>query len=86
MDIYLTPLKKWLQLTVKMVAEVNTAHLFTQPHQNYNQNIEQSSLRAIRNQVEWKYDNYGIKETTSIQTGTRGRDAKRAGPTSTCVR
>ena len=32
----------------------------------------------------WKCDNYGIKETTSIQTGRRGTDTERAGPTSTC--
>ena len=50
------------------------AHLLTQPHQNYNSTIEQPSFRTIRNQVEWKSDNYRIKETTSIQTGRKDRD------------
>ena len=34
-------------------------------------NIEQPSLRTIRNGVELKCDNYRIKETTSIQTDRR---------------
>ena len=34
--------------------------------------MEQPSLRNVRNRVEWKSDNYGIKETTSIETGRRG--------------
>ena len=38
----------------------------------------------MRNQVEWKSENYRIKETTSIQTGRRDRDTEQAGPTSTC--
>ena len=67
----------------KMVAHVNMAHLLTQ-HQNYNQNIEQPSLRTVRNQVEWMSDNYRIKETTSIQAGTKGGDAEWTGPTSMC--
>ena len=50
------------------------AHLFAQPHDNYNLNVEQPSLRTIKNQVEWKYDNYRIKEITSIETGRRGTD------------
>ena len=29
------------RLLVKMMAQRDMAHLFTQPHQNYNQNIEQ---------------------------------------------
>ena len=39
------------------------------------------SLRNVRNQVEWKADNYRIEETTSIQNGRRGTDMARAGPT-----
>ena len=46
--------------------------------------MEQQSLRTIINQVEWKSDNYRMKETTSIQTGKRGRDMEWAGPISTC--
>ena len=46
--------------------------------------MKQQLLRTVRNQVEWKSDNYGIKETTSIQTGRRGADAEWAGPTPTC--
>ena len=42
------------------------------------------SLRTIRNRVEWKSDNYKIKETTSIETGRRGADMDWGGPTSTC--
>ena len=61
------------------------ASLLAQPHQNYNCNIVQASLRTIRNGVEWKSDNV-IKETTSIQTGKRGRDMEQAGPTSKCGR
>ena len=38
----------------------------------------------LQNQIEWKPDNYQIKETTFIQTGRRGADAERAGPTSMC--
>ena len=34
--------------------------------------MEQPSLRTNRNQVDWKSDNYGIKETASIQTSKRG--------------
>ena len=60
------------------------AHLFAQPHQNYNYNIEQPSVRTIRNQEVWKSDNYGVKGTTSIQTGKRGADMGWAGPTHTC--
>ena len=36
-------------------------------------------LRTFKNQVEWKSDNYGIRETTSIQTGRRTADAEWAG-------
>ena len=39
-----------------------------------------TTLRTIRNQVEWKSGNYGIKETTSIQTGRRGTDMKQLVP------
>ena len=31
----------------------------------------------LQNWIEWKSDNYGIEETTSIQTGRRGKDAER---------
>ena len=37
------------------------------------------------NQVEWKSDKYGIKETTSIQTGRRGTDVEWAGLLNTCA-
>ena len=60
------------------------AHLLPQPHQNYNQIIEQPPLRTIRNLVEWKSGNHGIKETTSIQTGRRGKDAEWVGSASMC--
>ena len=33
-----------------------------------------------------KSDNYGIKETTSIQTGRRGADKEWAGPTSVWIK
>ena len=55
-------------------------------HTNYKYTIEQPSLRTVRNRVEWKSDNYKIRETTSIQTGRMGRDAEQAGPTLTCGR
>ena len=67
-----------------MVAKADMAYLFAQPHENYSKNIEKLSLRNVRNQVEWKSDNYGIKETTSIQTSRRGGDMEWPGPTSTC--
>ena len=38
----------------------------------------------MRNQVESKSDNHGIKETTSTQTCRRGVDVEQAGPTSAC--
>ena len=62
------------------------ARLSAQPHQNYNYSVEQPSLRNIRNQVEWKSDNYRIEEITSIQTGRRGADTEWAGPTSTWIK
>ena len=62
-----------------MVAKADMAYLFAQPHENYSKNIEKLSLRNVRNQVEWKSDNYGIKETTSIQTSRRGGDTEWAG-------
>ena len=49
-----------------MAAFVSMARLLTQPHQNYNSTIGQPSLRTVRNRVEWKFDNYGIEETTYI--------------------
>ena len=67
-----------------MATEVNTAHLLTQSHQNHNQTKEQPPLRTVRNEVEWKYDNYRIKETTFIQTHRRGADAEWAGLSPTC--
>ena len=45
-----------------------------------------TSLTIIRNQAEWKPDNYGIKETTSIQTGRRGADVEWADPTPSWVK
>ena len=44
--------------------------------------MEQPSPRTVRNIIEWKSDNYRIKETTFIQTGRRGTDVEQAGPTS----
>ena len=38
----------------------------------------------VRNQVEWKSDNYGIKETTSIRLVVGGTETGWAGPTLTC--
>ena len=38
----------------------------------------------MRYQVEWKSDDYGINETTSIQTGRRGADTEQASPTPKC--
>ena len=57
-------------------AQTHTARLLTQPHQSYNWNREQPSLRTVRNRVEWKSDNYRVKETTSIETGRRGADTE----------
>ena len=65
---------------MRMEAQVNMAPLLTQPHQKYNRITKQPSLQTARNQVEWKCDNYGIKETTSVQTGRRDRDTEQAGP------
>ena len=60
-----------------MAAKANMAHLLSQPHQNYNQTIEQPSLRTSRNEVEWRSCNHGIKEeTTSIQTGRTNGDVE----------
>ena len=67
------------KLPVKMATQADMARLFAQPHQNYNQNMEQPSLRNIGNRVEWKSDNYGIEETTSIQTGRRGTGMEQDG-------
>ena len=39
----------------------------------------------VRNQVEWKSDNYGIKETTPFQTGRKGREVEWADPHSHVV-
>ena len=44
-------------------------------------NYRTTITQTIRNRVEWKYDNYGIKETTS---GRVGRDVEQAGLTSMC--
>ena len=40
----------------------------------------------VKNWVERKSDNYGIKETASMKTGRRGVDTERAGPTPMCDR
>ena len=42
------------------------------------------SLRTIGNPVDWKSNNYGIKETTSIHTGKKDTDMERAGLTHMC--
>ena len=68
-----------------MVTQAGVTHLVTQPHQNYNRNEGQPSFWNVRNRVEWKSDDYGIKETTSIQTGRRGTDTERVDPTPTMV-
>ena len=52
-----------------MVAKADMAYLFAQPHENYSKNIEKLSLRNVRNQVEWKSDNYGIKPHPSRLVG-----------------
>ena len=52
-----------------MVAQVNMALLFTQPHQNHNQTTETPLYITSRNGAEWKFY-YGIKdETTSRLVG-----------------
>ena len=38
-----------------------------------------TSLITVRNQVEWKSNNYRTKETTSIPTGRQGRDNEMGG-------
>ena len=43
--------------------------------------MERASLRSIRNQAEWKSDNYGIEETASIQAARRSAGTEQAGPT-----
>ena len=48
-------------------------------------NIKPPPLRTVRNWIEWKSDNYRIKEATSIQTGRRDGQAAWVGPTSMCV-
>ena len=73
-------MKRCSGLPVKMESQADMAHFFAQPHQNYNENIKQPSLRTFRNQAEQKSDNYEIKETTPIQTGRRGTDGEQAGP------
>ena len=71
-------------ISVKVEWQVNTASLLEQPRQNCNETIEQPSVRTIRNRGEWKSYNYGIKETTSIQTDRGDRDGEQALPTSIC--
>ena len=43
----------------------HSTRLLPQPHQNYNQTTLQPSFRTARNQAEWKFYNYGIKEETT---------------------
>ena len=38
--------------------------------------IENNHHSTVRNRVEWKSDNYRVKETTSIETGRRGADTE----------
>ena len=54
----------------------------SQPHQNYNENKEQPSLRNVRNWAEWKSDS--CRKTPSIQTDRRCRNVEWAGPISMC--
>ena len=56
------------------------ARLFAQPQQNYNWKTEQPSLRIYRYWLEWKSDNYGIKETSSIQTSRQEKTWNRLVP------
>ena len=63
---------------------VNTACLYAQPHQNYNQTIEPPSLWTVRNQAEWMSNNYGTIEVTSIQTDRKDKEVEQDGPTFTC--
>ena len=42
----------------------------------------QLNYRTIRNPVEWKFNNYRIKETTPIQTDRRCGNTEQAGTTS----
>ena len=44
--------------------------------------MEKPSLRTDRNQVDWKSNNYGIKETTPTQIGGQGGGEEWTGPTS----
>ena len=68
-------------LPVNMETQVNMAQLLAQPHHNCNYITEQPSLGSIKNRLEWKSDNYGNKETTSIQTGRSG-ETEWSGPIS----
>ena len=54
--------------SILLVLEADMASLFTKLHQNYNYNIEQLSLRTIRNWVEWKSENYKIKLNRNLTT------------------
>ena len=45
---------------------------------------DEESLRTVKNIVEWKSDNCGIKGTTFIQTGRRGTDVEGADPSPMC--
>ena len=49
------------------------------------QNTEQPSLRTVRIWVQWKSDNYRIRETTSTHTGRKGADAQNRLVSHPCV-
>ena len=55
-----------------MVAQANMAPLFTQPHQNYNSNIEQPSLKNVRNRAEWKSGNHKTEMNENLITTVGG--------------
>ena len=63
----------------------NLAHLLTQSHPNYNKNIEEPSFRTVRNQVEWKSDNHGIKETTARGSGGCWEEGGKGGKIGTTI-
>ena len=66
-----------------MAAQVNIAHL---PAQHIKIATELKNNIAQNHQKSRGMEQLWIKETTSIQTGRRGRDAEQAGSTSTCGR
>ena len=46
--------------------------------------MEKPINRTIRNESEWKSNNYGIKETISIEIGRRGVVMEQAGLSPMC--